>query len=90
MIEYPGLILAEKENHLLASIHPVASAPQIDVEALRALLADAGYAHWHQAADALSRLIDAYNSGSTLVDQRIAERRDASCRIEVAADAMQA
>lgn len=90
MIDYPGLILAENENRLLASIRPVAFPPQLDVEALRAMLAEAGYAHWHHAADALSRLCEAYNAGRTPVEQPIAERLDAACSVEVSSDAMQA
>ena len=90
MIDYPGLILAENDNRLLASIHPVASPPPLDVEALRALLAEAGYAHWFQTAEALPQLCEAYNSGRPLIDQSIAERRDAVCTIEVSPDAMQA
>jgi uncharacterized protein (DUF342 family) len=90
MNDYPGLILAENENRLLASIHPVASPPPLDVDALRALLADAGYAHWFQTAEALPQLCEAYNAGSTLIDQPVAERRDAVCNVEVSPDAMQA
>lgn len=90
MIDYPGLILAESNNCLLASIHPVASPPPLDVEALRTLLADAGYALWFQTADALPRLCEAYNAGNTLIDQPIAERRDAVCNVEISPNAMQA
>lgn len=88
MNDYRGYVL-ENENRLLASIHPVAAPPLLGDDALRALLADAGYAHWYQAADALPRLVEAYSAASTVVDQPIAERRDA-CSIEISADAMQA
>lgn len=90
MIDYPGLILAENDKRLLASIHPVAAPPLLDVEALQALLAEAGYAHWYKTAEALPRLVEAYNAGSTLVDQPVAECRDATFTIDVSPDAMQA
>lgn len=90
MIEYPGLIFAENENRLLVSTHPIDSPPLLDIEGLRTLLADAGYASWYMTADTLPRLVMAYNSGNRLIDQPVAERRDAGFAIEISPDAMQA
>ena len=90
MSDYPGLVLSEDDNRLLASIQPPSEPPPLDPDALRELLAGAGYRNWQLADDALAKLIASYNAGQPQADLVVAERRDASFTIELSADAMQA
>lgn len=90
MTGYPGLAFSEQDTRLLASVHPVSLPPPLDLDALRGLLANAGYARWQLLEDALPELLEAYNAASAVSDLVIGERRDARITIEISADAMQA
>ena len=90
MADYPGLVFSESENRLLASVQPGAEPPLLDLETLRALLASAGYGSWLLMEEALLTLLESYNAASPLADLPIGERRDATCTVEIAPNAMQA
>lgn len=90
MADYPGLAFSENENLLLASVRPGSQPPMLDLEILRTLLADSGYGNWLLEEEALLTLLEAYNAASPLADLPIGQRRDASCTVEIAPDAMQA
>ena len=86
----PMLAFAEDGNHLVASILPSTERPALSPEALRAALADSGYADWILDEEALGRLVDAFNSRLPEIQLPIGERHDASFSVVVADDAMQA
>lgn len=90
MAEYPGLVFEERENRLIASVLPAEEAPVLDFEALREFLTELGYGPWSLADDALVFLCEHYNSAVALSDYEIGERRDASFRLEISANAMEA
>ncbi len=90
MSEYPGLVLAENETRLVASLRASDDRPPLDVNALRALLADAGYAKWRFLEESLLAVIGQYAAGNADFEIQIGECCDASLTLEIAHDAMQA
>lgn len=90
MADYPGLVFSQEAGRLLASLQPPADHPLLDLAALRALLGDAGYAHYELHETALGTLIERYNASISEAELAIGACRDASFTLEVTADAMQA
>jgi len=90
MAEYPGLRFEEKENRLIACLGPRPQRLWLDAEALRGVLAEAGYAKWLSAEEALSAVIACYNTTTDEVEMPIGEGHDASFTLEIDTDAMHA
>ena len=90
MSDHPVLDFVEREDHLFASIRVSSERPPLELDTLRELVAQAGYAHWRLADAALAALLDAYNSASGEIELPIGERCDAAIAVEIAGDAMQA
>jgi len=88
MKEYPGLAFSENEGRLQVSIQPSPECPQLDVDALRTLLGQTGYAGWFFLEEALATLVAAYNLPGSALELAVAERRDGSFSLEISADAM--
>lgn len=90
MTEYPGLEFSETEGRLQVKLKPPPERLQLDIDTLRRLLAEAGYGDWFVFEEALTWLVARYNSPDGEFDLPIAERRDGSFSLEIAADAMSA
>ena len=90
MTDYPGLVFSANENDLVASLRPSSERPALDLDGLRDLLSCAGYGQWLLSDEALSTLVEAYNSPGIELELTIGECRDASLTLEIAPDAMQA
>ncbi len=88
MVAYAGLKFSENEGRLLVSIEPVAGCPQLDVDALRSVLGQAGYEKWFFLEESLAMLVARYNSSVETFEVPVAERRDATCSLEISADSM--
>lgn len=87
---YPGLVLAENGARLVASLRASDERPSLDLDALHALLAEAGYAKWRLLEESLQALVGQYAAGSTDFEIQVGECCDASLTLEIAPDAMQA
>ena len=90
MMKYLGLAFTKDECRLMASVHPVQDRPWLDLDGLRGMLADAGYESWPLHDEALTMLIERYNTSAADFEVVLGECRDASFTLEAAADAMQA
>jgi uncharacterized protein (DUF342 family) len=90
MIEYPGLAFSEDGKRLVASIRPPADPPPLDLYSLRALLAQSGFGNWLLNEEALVALIQRYNASVAAPELPVGECSDASFKLEITADAMQA
>ncbi len=82
------LMVAEDGKHLVAHFEP--SPERIDAVSLRKRIAEAGYDDWFLDDQALSKVVEGYNEGSTAGDIEIAERRDGTLELEVSRDKMSA
>jgi len=89
MTEYPGLVLSVNDTRLVASLCPSEERPSLDMDALRALLTEAGYGKWQLLDDSLVALIGQYIAGKSDFEIQIGECHDASFTLEIAPDAMQ-
>lgn len=89
MTEYPGLVLAVNENRLVASLCSSEARPPLDLDALRALLGEAGYGKWRLLDESLVALIAQYGAGKSDFEIQIGECCDAGFTLEIAPDAMQ-
>ena len=83
-----GLRVSEKGDTLLVSIPPASDRSPIDGDALRSWLTEAGYGNWFFLNEALVALVERYNSPGDELELAVAERRDGSFSLEIAADAM--
>lgn len=90
MTEYTGLQFAENEGRLSVTVAPATERPPLDVDRLRQLVVEAGYAGCLLFDEALAKTVEAYNLGASEFSLGIGERRDASFTLEVALDAMSA
>ncbi|MBS1228888.1 MAG: hypothetical protein H6R17_2165 [Proteobacteria bacterium] len=90
MTDFPGLVFSANENQLLASLRQSSERPLLDLDGLREMLSRAGYGQCQLFDEALSTLVEAYNSPGIELELTIGECRAASFTLEIAADAMQA
>ncbi len=90
MTEYPGLALSVDDKRLMASLFPSSERASLDLDSLRALLAQAGFGKWLLAEESLLALIAQYGDQSSAFEVQVGECRDASFALEIAPDAMQA
>ena len=90
MDSFPGLDFDDNGHRLVASIVPVEGRPQLDLESLRGVLAQAGYGEWPISEEVLVKLVSLYNSVTSAFELPLGEIRDALFIVEIADDAMQA
>lgn len=90
MVEHPDLSFSENEGRLLASVKPASERTQLDLPLLCSMAGQAGYADWFFLEEAVATLVARYNALDGEFEMPIAERRDGSFSLEVAADAMSA
>lgn len=80
-------MLFEVEGRLSMRSRPVPQRPQLDVAMLRDLVASEGYGHWFLFEDALAEGVVRCNAAPDEFELPLAERRDGSFELEIAADA---
>ena len=88
--EFPGLILAQDGERLLARLTPVAERVPLDEERLRMLIEQSGFGNWVVSAEAMAKLIECHQDSGAAIDLELARASDASFSLEIAGDAMQA
>ncbi len=89
MDEYPGLVLAEEDNGLVARVRPAARAP-LDAAMLRGLLQRFAAPEWVFFDAALDSLVERYRLPDAEFDLPIGQRRGAACTVEISGDGLQA
>ncbi len=82
--------LSVDRRHLLAVFAPVEGQPTPDVEAVRALLDQEGFAAWGIDSKVLRDLVDQMDSTQASFERELAERVDGECHVTISKDHMTA
>lgn len=89
-MELSGISLTETEGQIFLRHQPVAGRAPIDVAALHALLESSGYAQCALLEDEIARAATDCNALERPFVVHVADRRDASIQVHIAADEMSA
>jgi len=89
MSGHSGVDLIEANGQLLLSHQPMPDASPLSLDALKAMVEQAGCAHWFLLEDELPLAVSRCASGEAF-QMPVAERRDARFELEVAPDVMTA
>ncbi|MDZ7655900.1 MAG: FapA family protein [Sulfurimicrobium sp.] len=84
------LSITEDSRKLLASFTPAENLTPIDLESLKLIIAEAGYAQLFLSEPALAQLVKQYATASEPFSLEIGEVRDAVPAVEISADKMSA
>ena len=89
-MEIAGISLTETDGQVFLRHQPVAGREPVDVAALHALLAQAGYAQCALLQDEITRAANDCNTQDKPFVVHVADRRDAAIQISIASDEMSA
>lgn len=86
MTDFSGPVFVADDNRLLARVPAHGPGSQYDEAQLRELLKQAGYGNWFLFEQALATLLACCNEAGDETELQVGERRDGTCRLEVAED----
>lgn len=90
LAESCGLSLKQEGERLVARLVPVTERAVLDADGLNALVAEGGFGQWRMSPESVATLLERWADPTAEIEVDLATASDASFKIEVASDAMQA